>query len=189
MKIKIKNSHLSAVRLCISQHSRVLSRLAFSTYHAVSPRGMTPSLAVPMNTLILARARSLLPSHSLAAKFPTHRWHDCNSLPFGFVVVVLFHLLNQCPHVSGMNWKEKDMALYRPSVNPTHLGNFPEEEGKGEGECPRLLNENYPSPTWKAADIEKGSEVKRKSLSHVWLFATPWTIHSMEFSRPEYRNG
>ena len=59
------------------------------------------------------------------------------------------------------------MALYRPSVNPTHLGNFPEEEGKGEGECPRLLNENYPSPTWKAADIEKGSEVKRKSLSHI----------------------
>ena len=25
-----------------------------------------------------------------------------------------------------------------------------------------------------------------KSLSHVWLFATPWTIQSMEFSRPEY---
>ena len=24
-----------------------------------------------------------------------------------------------------------------------------------------------------------------KSLSHVWLFATPWTIQSMEFSRPE----
>jgi len=25
-----------------------------------------------------------------------------------------------------------------------------------------------------------------KSLSHVWLFATPWAIQSMEFSRPEY---
>ena len=24
-----------------------------------------------------------------------------------------------------------------------------------------------------------------KSLSHVWLFATPWTIQSMEFSRPD----
>ena len=72
IKIKINNSHLSAVRLCISQHSRVLSRLAFSTCHAASPHGMTPSLAVPMNTLILARARYLLPSHSLAAKFPTH---------------------------------------------------------------------------------------------------------------------
>ena len=28
--------------------------------------------------------------------------------------------------------------------------------------------------------------VKWKSLSRVWLFATPWTIQSMEFSRPEY---
>ena len=25
-----------------------------------------------------------------------------------------------------------------------------------------------------------------KSLSRVWLFATPWSIQSMEFSRPEY---
>ena len=30
---------------------------------------------------------------------------------------------------------------------------------------------------------------KRKSLSHVQLFATPWTIQSMEFSRPEYWSG
>ena len=28
-----------------------------------------------------------------------------------------------------------------------------------------------------------------KSLSHVQLFATPWTIESMEFSRPEYYSG
>ena len=27
---------------------------------------------------------------------------------------------------------------------------------------------------------------KWKSLSRVWLFATPWTIQSVEFSRPEY---
>ena len=31
--------------------------------------------------------------------------------------------------------------------------------------------------------------VKWKLLSHVWLFATPWTIQSMEFSRPEYWSG
>ena len=30
------------------------------------------------------------------------------------------------------------------------------------------------------------SEVKWKLFSHVQLFATPWTIQSMEFSRPEY---
>ena len=28
-----------------------------------------------------------------------------------------------------------------------------------------------------------------KSLSHVQLFATPWTVQSMEFSRPEYWSG
>ena len=30
---------------------------------------------------------------------------------------------------------------------------------------------------------------KWKSLSHVWLFATSWSIQSMEFSRPEYGVG
>ena len=34
--------------------------------------------------------------------------------------------------------------------------------------------------TWK---------VKWKLLSHVWLFATPWTIQSIKFSRPEYWPG
>ena len=30
---------------------------------------------------------------------------------------------------------------------------------------------------------------KGKLFSRVWLFATPWTIQFMEFSRPEYWNG
>ena len=30
---------------------------------------------------------------------------------------------------------------------------------------------------------------KWKSLSRVWLFVTPWTIQSLEFSRPEYWTG
>ena len=33
------------------------------------------------------------------------------------------------------------------------------------------------------------SDVQRKSLSRVQLFVTPWTIQSMEFSRPEYWSG
>ena len=32
------------------------------------------------------------------------------------------------------------------------------------------------------------SESVWKSLSHVQLFVTPWTIQSIEFSRPEYWN-
>ena len=35
----------------------------------------------------------------------------------------------------------------------------------------------------------KVKEVKWNSFSHVWLFTTPWTIQSMEFSRPEYWSG
>ena len=35
----------------------------------------------------------------------------------------------------------------------------------------------------------KWSEVKWNSLSHVQLFATPWTIQSLEFSRQEYWSG
>ena len=37
--------------------------------------------------------------------------------------------------------------------------------------------------------IHKLSHILWKSFSHVWLFATPWTIQSMELSRPEYWMG
>ena len=37
-------------------------------------------------------------------------------------------------------------------------------------------NKNYKTWNWK-------------SLSHVWLFATPWTLQSLEFSRLEYWSG
>ena len=35
----------------------------------------------------------------------------------------------------------------------------------------------------------KKRKKKRKSLSRVWLFVTPWTTQSMEFSRSEYWSG
>ena len=36
---------------------------------------------------------------------------------------------------------------------------------------------------------ETGKKWKWKSLNSVQLFLTPWTIHSMEFSRPKYCSG
>ena len=45
---------------------------------------------------------------------------------------------------------------------------------------------------WQAAGATrevKGGLRKGKSLSCVQLFATPWTIQSMEFSKPEYWSG
>ena len=37
--------------------------------------------------------------------------------------------------------------------------------------------------------IKKTTDNFWKSLSRIWLFVTPWTIQSMEFSRPEYWSG
>ena len=58
---------------------------------------------------------------------------------------------------------------------------------------------NY-SPVYTKEDLDKAWKWgfkrsrrpwkrKWKSLSHVWLFAIPWTIQSMDFSRPEYWSG
>ena len=41
----------------------------------------------------------------------------------------------------------------------------------------------------ESIECEQGLEVKWKLLSSVRLFVTPWAMHSMEFSRPEYWRG
>ena len=38
---------------------------------------------------------------------------------------------------------------------------------------------------WKESH-DKSRKWKWKSLSHIWIFVTTWSIQSMEFSRPEY---
>ena len=37
--------------------------------------------------------------------------------------------------------------------------------------------------------LKKNKKWKWKLLSPVWLFETPWTVESMEFSKPEYWRG
>ena len=55
--------------------------------------------------------------------------------------------------------------------------------------CPGMTPQR-PSPTHVCHSCTcEGDEVKSKLLSCVWLFATPWTIQSTEFSRPEYSSG
>ena len=45
------------------------------------------------------------------------------------------------------------------------------------------------SQSWEPLNYRFRSEVKWKSLSCVQLFVSPWTIQSMESSRPEYWSG
>ena len=56
-------------------------------------------------------------------------------------------------------------------------------------------NKGAAACSWVHGDLgyrlwgQTSCEVKWKSLSCVQLFVTPWTIQSMEFSRPEYWKG
>ena len=77
---------------------------------------------------------------------------------------------------------------------------FYDRERVGVKSCPTLCNPADYSPPgssvrgifqtrileWGAVSFSRG---KWKLLSCVWLFATPWTIQSTEFSRPEYWSG
>ena len=56
-------------------------------------------------------------------------------------------------------------------------------------ECTYTVNFLPLSLTLSLEPNMQWSDVKWKSLSHVQLFATPWTIQSMEFSRPEHWSG
>ena len=42
---------------------------------------------------------------------------------------------------------------------------------------------------WRAGEEVLTEQSKSESLSHVGLFATPWSIQPMEFSRPECWSG
>ena len=56
---------------------------------------------------------------------------------------------------------------------------------------PHLLTTSPPVLTFShfPPSCSSSEKWKWKSLSHVLLFATPWTVQSMEFSRPEYWSG
>ena len=68
------------------------------------------------------------------------------------------------------------------------------EAGKGRGWILSysLQKEHSPADTLVLAHkthFLTCEPIKWKSLSRVWLFAYPWTIQSLEFSRPEYWSG
>ena len=71
-------------------------------------------------------------------------------------------------------WTVQSMEFSRPFPSP--------------GDLPNLRIESR-SPALQADSLSPGKPWKWKSLSCARLFATPWTIQSTEFSRPEYWSG
>ena len=71
-------------------------------------------------------------------------------------------------------------GLYSLSLSPSvqQIGNIVETL-RYKGESGTKLSSRTP----------RGGKTKWKSLIHVQLFVTPWTIQSLEFSRPEYWSG
>ena len=63
------------------------------------------------------------------------------------------------------------------------------QKGTNEGRRPRCYKNGGREYRYTLEQELAHTLKKWKSLSHVQLFATPWTIQSMEFSRPEYWSG
>ena len=85
-----------------------------------------------------------------------------------------------------MGWQELYMTEWlctHPHAQYTHMSAVTEHS------LARVVRATWLFLIGAKSKISLWSEVKWKSLSHVQLFATPWTIQSMEFSRPEYWSG
>ena len=94
-------------------------------------------------------------------------------------------------HLSGVEWV---LPLAAPPVATLSLASLSDPAGweRAPGQrtdankceeqsCGKVNNEQVNTHTFYSLHL--------KSHSCVWLFATPWTVQSMEFSRPEYWSG
>jgi len=82
-----------------------------------------------------------------------------------------------------ITWWQIDGETMETMKNFIFLGSKITADGDWSHESKRHL-----LAPWKKS-YDKPSEMKWKLLSCVRLFAIPWTIQSMEFSRPEYWSG
>ena len=113
------------------------------------------------------------------------------------------HEVSESDTTEQMNWR----AVLSWAVNLTSIGlNFLHEWNKekkikplpqcSHGDYVSFVSKALGNYIWPMVSISEFLQLvlllwkwKWDSLSHVWLFATPWTIQSMEFSRPEYWRG
>ena len=95
-------------------------------------------------------------------------------------------------------WKDPDAGKERLKEKGTtedqmvrwhhhlHRHEFGQASGVGDGQGSLACCSPWGSKELDTTEIEKW---KWNSLSRVWLFATPWAVQSVEFSRPEYWSG
>ena len=84
-------------------------------------------------------------------------------------------------------------AVHGVARSRTRLSDFPSLK-KSMGQQIKKESRKYFKTTTKKMQLIKSMKVKVKSLSHVQLFVTPWTVTyqdplSMGFSRQEYWSG
>ena len=90
------------------------------------------------------------------------------------LICLLLHTFSSCTGAPRVRSKTNILGKKHTGDHPYHL---------------RIKRGDQLCKTQKIAKQKKIEWVKWKSLSFVRLFVTPWTIPSMEFSRPEYWSG
>ena len=98
--------------------------------------------------------------------------------------------LNRRDPDAGNDWRQEETRTTEDKMVGWHhrLNGHEFEEALGVGDGQGNLVCCNP---WgcKESDMTEWLNWKWKWLCCVWLFATPWTIQSMEFPRPEYWSG
>ena len=118
---------------------------------------------------------------------PLHSDHD-----LFLVQVWLWEVLWSCFSVHPLSWSSLGVLnpLFVACHNPMRNGSLLcriRESGTAKRQLFRFAVSSW-GTQWVFSSFQFAFKCqwKWKSLSHVRLFATPWTVQSMEFSRPEY---
>ena len=116
--------------------------------------------------------------YPLSMEFPRHEyWYVLNHFSLVWLFVILWTVACQAPLSMGFSRQEYWSGL---PVHPPE--DLPDPAIKPESLASLAFAGKFftTGATWEA------TKWKWKLLSHVWLFVTPWTIQSMELSRPKY---
>ena len=103
------------------------------------------------------------------------------------------HPVRKCKQKTNW-WVRRHTAWHPKSISCAAVQTWPQclWLQKEKRIHPQVMTVGF--PLWRECVLASKVKVKVKSLSHVWLFVTPWTVAyqappSMGFSRQEYWSG